>query len=407
MRKVFLFLILILLLPAVFSSTFNLPIELQPNWQQFKPNVDCYENNDKIQLINKDVVVITIECKTYNEDRDIMPFEISVVGGFPKETLNFSEQKHEEKTIFNSKINLDLFFDECNVGNCVSVKELKIELPASIVPKLKAFVANESAKSLQEKMEGQRPVPTETVEKIFYISELDPNEQDFAEEIACFERECSIVFAGKEHGEKIIVLDLAEVFDAGGGIFGWLSWAGVSGSANFDVKVLGKLDETINFKEDTVDNWRTHSSSGVQMMLYLDHFAGWSDGTYVQEVKIRLGDEYVNILKKYYETSVTPPAGAETGNVKVKFTDWISPLKGTVSNPIAKINENLTVKESGTNREITHEVSGENFIILKDVKVGGKYILNVASFKAGDKTVKAATGTSDLIKAENLIGGGS
>ena len=147
MRKAFLFLVLILLLPMVFSSTFLRPLELQPNWQQIRSAIDCYENNDKIQLINSGVVLITIECKTYNEDRDIMPFEISVAGGYPNETLNFSEQKYDKKTLFDSKINVDLFFDECNIGDCVHIEELKIELPAALVPKLKAFVANENAKT--------------------------------------------------------------------------------------------------------------------------------------------------------------------------------------------------------------------------------------------------------------------
>ncbi len=412
MRKAFLFLILILLLPTALSSTFNREISLDTGtWQQISAGMDCYENSDTIQLINDNVVLITLRCKTYNEDLDIMPFEISVAGGYPNQTLNFPEQRHSEQMLFDSKIFIDLFFDECNINDCVHVNELKISLPINILPKLKAFVANENAKTIQEKMEGQRPEPTATVVKTFYISELNPDQQDFAEEIECVERKCSIEFVGKEHGEKIIVLDIGEVYDKAGGVAGWTSfWGGhvpgikLVGSADFDTKVLGKLDETINFAEDTVENWRTHASSGVQLNLYLDHFSVY-EGTYVQQVKIRLGQDYVDILKKYYE--LIPPPNAETGDVKIDFKDWISQLEGKVSNPIAKINTALTVKEEGTTSgEISHEVSGANFIILKDVKVGSKYILNIASIKVGDKYVNSVTGTSDEIKEENLIIGG-
>ena len=105
--------------------------------------------------------------------------------------------------------------------------------------------------------------------------------------------------------------------------------------------------------------------------------------------------------------SLALPVGTKTGNVMVPFTDWITQLKGKTPNPIAEINKALTVKETGTDNIISTESSGENFIILKNVKVGSKYTLTITSIKAGDKTVRATSGTSDSIKEENLIGGGS
>lgn len=378
MRKAFLFLVLILLLPAVFSSTFNRTLELKPNWQQVSDlPIDCYENNDKIQLINSGIVLMTIECKTYSEKRDIMPFEVSVAGGYPNETLNFSEQKYNKKTLFDSKINVDLFFDECNVGDCVHVNELKIELPAVLVPKLKAFVVNENQKSLQEKMESRRPAPVGSVIKTFYISESNPNDQEFAEEIACPERKCAIEFAGKENEkhEKIIVLDLGEVYDKAGGLGGWASWGGpggipgvwqIAGSADFDTKVLGKLDETLNFKEDTADNWRTHSDSGIQIMLYLDHFS-FQEGTYVHEAKIRLGEEYVNTLKEYYG-SVSPitPSGQMTGVVVIEFTSF----------PTGKSKGDVTATVTGVASPTTKWFG--NKMIIYGLEPGKEYDIKLA-----------------------------
>jgi hypothetical protein len=105
----------------------------------------------------------------------------------------------------------------------------------------------------------------------------------------------------------------------------------------------------------------------------------------------------------------TVPSGPGTGNVTVNFYPWLQYLKDRgVANPLVSINKALTVKQADNpSVVISHEVmsGSDHLILLKNLTVGKRYVLQVAPIQVQGTTTKSQTGTSYVVEPRHIIGG--